>query len=58
MTVRKETIGDDIDHECTLCGGDGFLDECECSLVEDICCCLEPTPRECPKCAKHRTLRG
>lgn len=41
------------DGQCYLCGGSGELDECECSAFEDVCCCLNPVPRECPECARR-----
>lgn len=43
----------DLD-DCHMCGGSGVLDdECECSAFEDVCCCLQPMPRECPECRYH-----
>lgn len=54
----QEEIDDHLDYcddgECHLCGGSGVLDdECECSAFEDVCCCLHPTPRECPECIER-----
>ena len=37
--------------ECADCGGDGVDDSmCECERIEDICCCLNPTPVRCDTC--------
>lgn len=35
---------------CSMCGGEGFLDECECQSIVDTCCCLNPIPMTCPEC--------
>lgn len=54
VLAAYDDLSDDED-ECFMCGGSGFLDdECECSAFEDTCCCLEPTPRECPECRRER----
>lgn len=37
------------DDDCFMCGGEGFI-EGECTCGDDTCCCLEPTPPECPEC--------
>ena len=41
--------GNECDDEgCSVCGGNGYLDECDCG--DDTCCCLHPTPMVCPEC--------
>lgn len=44
------------DDDCPQCGGTGVLDG-ECDCMDDTCCCLHPTPPDCPECAMWSTLR-
>lgn len=41
---------DDDGGACSVCGGSGFVDECECQQIEDVCCCLHPRPMTCTEC--------
>jgi hypothetical protein len=34
---------------CWLCGGEGFSERFH-DCGEDVCCCLDPEPGECPEC--------
>lgn len=47
----SDLMGDYESNDCPTCGGQGVLDdECECEAIEDVCCCLHPTPRRCTDC--------
>lgn len=47
---------DEIDDgDCPVCGGSGVLDD-ECTCMDDTCCCLYPTPPDCPECAYQAKL--
>ncbi len=43
------------DDGCFMCGGSGELsDACVCEAFEDVCCCAEPEPPECPECRRRK----
>ena len=49
--MSDQFICDEIDDgECSTCGGEGYIDG-DCDCMDDTCCCLYPTPPECPECA-------
>lgn len=57
---REQAMADyhdpsDDDGECSMCGGTGII-EGDCTCMDDTCCCLEPTPPDCPECARYAQL--
>lgn len=51
--IDAEMIDDD---ECSTCGGIGVI-EGDCTCMDDTCCCLEPTPPDCPECSAYAKRR-
>ena len=57
--MARDTIDMEVyepgDVGCPVCGDTGVLDD-ECTCGQDTCCCLVPTPPDCPEC-KRRAQR-
>jgi hypothetical protein len=54
MTFIDHDPADD-DGDCFMCGGTGVI-EGECDCMEDTCCCLHPTPPDCPECIRFARM--